>query len=76
MCAAFFDRPGYPAARCTFRPAFTHLLDARKERVEGGGGEVGDEPEGFVDGGDDHEIDIDGHPGLSAERHGQAADER
>lgn len=21
--AAFFDRPGYPAARCTFRPAFT-----------------------------------------------------
>jgi hypothetical protein len=24
LCAAFFDRPGYPAARCTFRPAFTH----------------------------------------------------
>lgn len=23
MCAAFFDRPGHPAARCTFRPAFT-----------------------------------------------------
>ena len=23
LCAAFFDRPGYPAARCTFRPAFT-----------------------------------------------------
>ena len=23
MCAAFFDRPGYPAPRCTFRPAFT-----------------------------------------------------
>jgi porphobilinogen synthase len=26
LCAAFFDRPGYPAPRCTFRPAFT--LDA------------------------------------------------
>ena len=24
LCAAFFDRPGYPAARCTFRPAFTN----------------------------------------------------
>jgi predicted DNA-binding protein (UPF0251 family) len=23
LCAAFFDRPGYPAPRCTFRPAFT-----------------------------------------------------
>jgi hypothetical protein len=23
LCAAFFDRPGYPAARCSFRPAFT-----------------------------------------------------
>jgi integrase len=28
LCAAFFDRPGYPAARCTFRPAFTaHELE-------------------------------------------------
>ena len=23
LCAAFFDRPAYPAPRCTFRPAFT-----------------------------------------------------
>jgi hypothetical protein len=27
LCAACFDRPGYPAPRCTFRPAFTVLFD-------------------------------------------------
>jgi hypothetical protein len=26
LCAAFFDRPGYPAPRCTFRPAFTAMM--------------------------------------------------
>ncbi len=51
------------------------LLDSRKERVKGGRGEVGDEPDSCVDGGEDHEIDSDGHPRLSTERHGQAADE-
>ena len=45
-----------------------HFLDPGEERVEGGRGEVGDEPEGFVGGGEHHHIDIDGHPRLSAER--------
>jgi hypothetical protein len=31
LCAAFFDRPGYPAARCTFQPAFTIDPEAGSE---------------------------------------------
>jgi arylsulfatase A-like enzyme len=30
LCAVFFDRPGYPAARCTFRPAFTYIKGTMK----------------------------------------------
>ncbi|MEI6494106.1 MAG: hypothetical protein WCO94_16295, partial [Verrucomicrobiota bacterium] len=33
LCAAFFDRPAYPAPRCTFRPAFTEdLTDGGRHR--------------------------------------------
>ena len=31
LCAAFFDRTGYPAARCTFRPAFTKAFGGELE---------------------------------------------
>ena len=43
LCAAFFDRPGYPAARCTFRPAFTEELWRCKSR-EGKGCHEGKVP--------------------------------
>jgi len=31
LCAAFFDRPAYPAPRGTFRPAFTD--DAAPDQI-------------------------------------------
>jgi hypothetical protein len=38
LCAVFFERPGYPAPRCTFRPAFTpdaiFSFTLTKRRVE------------------------------------------
>ena len=33
LCGAFFDRPSYPAARCTFRPAFTIAKRGGAERI-------------------------------------------
>jgi len=31
LCAALFDRPGYPAARCSFQPAFTREAAGLRE---------------------------------------------